>query len=357
MKRIIIALVIVPALAVAVSAWKEYPIALPEWCTSIYDVAVNAGGEGYAFAGDGHNPGRQYLLKLRNGVWTPGVPPPTNIAFPCASADGAVYAVDDSGSGVIYRSVGSYWEKVAIPSQLGLGVFDGVAAVSRNEYWAYGTTTKGVIIAFYFLNDKATRIFILGKLAEAHHSSTSYIAIPRAASPSGDCYLVVQATDNPFNSHRWMLYILRTDGTFAGYPFPLNNYYCDGLSVYQAGDVRVMLTVNSGNESSLYGFANGIFRPIATFPERVHLESYPSPTEGWGKHYPSSIYHFTGGGVQPADTVNGHVSDLDMVGPTEGWAVGCRIKNGVYKPAMWHYSDLEPSITPTSLGRVKAAFK
>ena len=357
MKKALIVLCVVPALTIAVRTWKEYPVALPEWCTSIYAVAVNAGGVGYAFASDGNVPGRQYLLNLRNGVWTPGVPPPANLAYPCVAADGAVYAIDNGGRGTIYRSEGSYWEKAAVPGPVGLDVFDGVAAVSRTEYWAYGTTTRGVVLAFYFQNDKVTRVFDLGRLSEAHYSSTPTIAVPRAASPNGDCYLVVQASDNPFNSNRWMLYILRTDGTFAGYPFPLNNYYCDGLSVYQPGDVRVMLTVNSGNESRLYAFAGGVFREIGTFPERVHLESYPSPTEGWGKHWPSRIYHWTGGAVTPADTVNGHVSDLDMVGPTEGWAVGCRVTNGVYTPVMWHYSDSEPSLTPTSLGRVKAAFR
>jgi len=347
---------LLPALAAAVSTWKEYTPEVPGWCVGVYELALNGGGEGYAFIHDGYNNGRQYVLKLQNGVWTPGVPPPVHIGASSIAADGTVYAVDDRWSGVVYRFEGGSWEKVGFPEQFGLRVFEGVAAVDRREFWAYGTTVRGAVIVVYFLDDRPLRIFDLGKLVQAGHWSCAEIAVPRAASPSGDCYFAVQASDNPFNSNRWMLYILRTNGTFAGYPFPLNNYYCDGLTAYQPGDVRIMLTAE-GAPSRLYGFAGGVFREIIAFPERVVMESQPTPADGWGYNPPNNkIYHWSAGALTPAVDIDGDVSCLDMVSATEGWAGGLKTVNGVRTPAMWYYSD-EDALTPTSLGRVKAAFR
>lgn len=357
MKKYLLFLIALPALIGALSVWKDYPIAVPSQYNHFYTVAVSVNGVGYAFATDGHNNGKQYLLKLRTGQWTPGTAPPVSLARPSVSPDGTLYSIDTSRSGNVYRYEGESWKIVALPKRFALEVFERVAAVGPHEFWAQGTTAEGYVIVVYFQNDQPYKVFYLGQLVEPHGGATASMAVPRTAAPNGDCYIAIQASNNPFNNYRWMLFVLRSDGNFAGYAFPLDQYLCDGISIYQGGNVRIMLTANSNADSRLFSFAGGVFREVAIFPERVRLASYPTPVDGWGRHYPNRIYHWTAGAIAPAVTIDGTVSALDMVSGTEGWAVGSKMVNGESRPAMWHYSDVEPSLTPTSLGRVKAAFK
>lgn len=359
MRKWFLGALLIPVVSAAVSTWKDYPVLVPEWCVGVYELAVNSTGEGYAFIHDGVNTGQQYLLHLRNGVWTPSTPPPVHLARPSIAADGTVYGVDDRGSGAVYRCRGTSWEKVAECVPFGLRVFEGAAAVSSQEFWAFGATARGVIVAVYFRGGKAEQIYRLGQMVPAEYLGLCSIAVPRTSSPNGDCYLVIYASDNPFGSSRWILYVLKTDGSFYGYPIPADGNYCDGLSIYQPGDVRIMLTeIWPVSGSHLYGFANGVFREIMTFPERVHLESYPTPADGWGLSFArNAIYHWTGGALTPAVPVDGTLVCLSMASATEGWAGGLRGTSRARTPALWHYSDAEPSLTPTSLGRVKGAFK
>jgi hypothetical protein len=165
----------------------------------------------------------------------------------------------------------------------------------------------------------------------------------------------MKASGNPFNNNIWMVWRLQTNGTATAYPFPLENHTCDGIVGYETGSVKIMLTAYSG-ASRLYNFSDGIFREILTFPERVRMQCYTSPSDGWGLTSYSRIYHWAGGVLMPSVTLDGDLSDLDMVSATEGWAGGHKTKNGIRTPTLWHYFDYE-DITPTSLGRVKAVFK
>jgi len=56
------------------------------------------------------------------------------------------------------------------------------------------------------------------------------------------------------------------------------------------------------------------------------------------------------------EVLDGDARDLDMVSVYDGWAIGSYNPGGGNVPRIWHYTS-GAVITPTSLGRVKAAFR
>jgi hypothetical protein len=142
------------------------------------------------------------------------------------------------------------------------------------------------------------------------------------------------------------------------YTIPLVNYNCDGLAAYQAGEVRLTMTpYGSMSGTVLLKFSNGAFTQLQTFPDRVLLKCYPSPSEGWGTTYTSKVYHWTDAGFSEFYTLPGEVDDLDFVNVNDGWAVGTYGSGSNAVPKMWHYTSSGAAVVPASLGRVKAAFK
>ena len=355
MRKVVWVILLLPAVAMAVGVWREIALELPSNYLTVYAVAVNNNRVGYAFAGDGYSPGACLTLELKNGNWSPLIAAPKHLIYPSVAPDGALYAVDDRGSGEVYRLYNAVWKIVAIPAKFGLDTFTGVAAVSAREFWATGATTAGNCVVVHFVDEEAVMVYNLGPLNAASSPSNLKIVIPRVSSPSSDCYVAVHAGGNPYGSARWLLFVLEGDGSFRGYPLPRENYYCDGLASYLPGEVRVMQSILNG-DSVLYRFANGVFTEVISFPERVRLESYSTPNDGWGIHSPSKIYHWTGGAVAPAVDLGADVTDLDMFDAHNGWAVGSVVRVARV-PMIWQYKDEQPSLTPTSLGRVKAAFR
>ncbi len=353
MKKVLIAgLLCFSAAPFALATWKEYPFDYPPYVISVTTVAVNAGGCGYALTAAYTDIIPAPLLELKAGVWTKLNAPPTPMARISIANDNTLYATDQNGSGVVYRFVPpNSWLDVGIPVNYGFSRFNDVAAVSVNAWWATadGSSGDGVV---YFEAGHPAKVWNLGETNVSSH----YIIVPQTGNPSGEAYVMMKVWSFSYNSYRWALFVLKPTGGYSQYWVPVDSSVCDGLAAYVAGEVRFILTPNAGGPSYLYSWKNGAFTQLQTFPERVVLQCYTSPSEGWGTTYGPKVYHWSDGGFTDTETLNGTVKDLDMVSAYDGWAVGNYGSGSSIVPRMWHYTS-GAAVVPTSLGRVKAAFK
>jgi hypothetical protein len=356
MRTLFVAKVFLAASAFA-GTWTEYPVTFPPTITAITDLSVNDAGSGGALP-SGPYEAVGPTLGLNNGTWSYYATPPKRIAYSSTADDGTIYAVDGGTSpSYLWRlKLPGSWEIAAYATDYGFGRFTGVAGVNANSWWAVadgGGAGKddGVV---YFEQGKPAKVWKFGDTTTAEH----FIVIPRVADPTGEAYAMLKLLVASYNDSRWCLFVLNPSGEYSGYVAPTGNMVgCDGLAAYQPGDVRLMLTPYSSGASLLYKFSNGTFTLLETFPERVILRSYPSPSEGWGTTNTSKVYHWTDAGFSSTYTLPGDVLDLDFVNVNDGWAVGAYGSGSDRVPKMWHYTSSGATVVPSSLGRVKAAFK
>jgi hypothetical protein len=329
---------------------------VPAGITYLNGVTVNNAGIGCATGTVENNmPG---VIKLKAGVWRLTSAPPYVLTQSSASPDGTLYAVDMHGLGVVWRLAanGGYWNTVVTGGFIGVHKYYAVAALGPREVWAFGVDTDGLGKIAYFKNDMPDRIFNLGRVSQGSEGAAhTAIVAPRNANPSGEVYFAVNVRSTEFGKAGWYLFGLHPSGEMAHYLLPPGTgYYCDGLAAYSPGEVRVAMTADGGGHTRMYSLIGGEFALLLTIPERVTLEAYPSPNEGWGVTGKDRVYHWSDSGFSNVYVLDGDVRDLDMISALEGWAVGRAAQTGL--PVLWHYSA-NPNIAPTSLGRVKALFR
>ena len=234
------------------------------------------------------------------------------------------------------------------PGDYGFTKFCKVAAVDQSAFWvtAAGTSSDGGVI--YFERGKPGKAFYLN----AADPTVSYIVVAGAGSLEDTAYCVMQTTAG--SDYIYALWVLKATGETTRFDIPApTGYGCDGLAVNAPGEARVMMSPGSGGAGSrLYSFKAGTFTLVATYPTRVVLSCYSSPSEGWGHNYGSTIYQLLGASYVTHD-IQGKVNGIGMVNGNDGWAVGSY--NG--QPQMWHYTSSRANVVPASLGRVKATFK
>jgi hypothetical protein len=349
-----------PALSSA-GQWSEYPITLPTRYETIRAMAVNYAGIGYATVG-GQYEFNGPLLKLENGEWQPLEPPPVDMAYLSITPEGTLYAIDNYGSGNVWRysSAGRHWNCVLTPGAAGLVKFKRVAGVGPDEFWALGSSPDAHAIVAYYRDGGVARLYDLGRYrTDPHLSTLGHIVAPRVENPGAEAYVAFQMNENEMWPSKWVLAVLKPEGGYSFYPIPRGEgYHVEGFVAYRPGEVRLGMVKNgAAGPTYIYAFENGRFREIAYYAERVVLRCYVTPSDGWGTSYTNKVYHWTTAGPGEFYILSAVVKDVGMVNVNDGWAGGYeRLPGGVTKAIMWHYTD-NPAVTPTSLGRVKAVFR
>jgi hypothetical protein len=262
-----------------------------------------------------------------------------------------------AGGHTIYRlSPGAqYWQGIGDPFAVGLRNFEAVVGVGRYEYWAAGVrSTDGHGLVIYYLNDNPRQIFDLGRIDPYNQWACFVLAAPRTANPSGEVYAIAMVRPELEPKGKYELSVLNPSGEVVSYDVPISaTYHCGGLVARAPGEVRVSFDCG---DSVIFAFANGKFTEVARYADRCDVKAYPTPSDGWGVSLREKVYHWTPAGPSEEYVLSGRVRDLDFITPGSGWAVGMKKVEGEWVGMMWRYTS-DVSITPTSLGRVKALFR
>jgi hypothetical protein len=343
--------------AFAIGTWEEYKPESFEAVTSIGDVAFNASGTGFASSSTLSGGNRNYTWKYSRGKWKKAPEPYVRVVDLTVGRNGSCYGLPEGGH-TIYRLSPSaqYWQGIGDPFAVGLRRFEAAVGIGRREYWAAGVRSKdGHGLVIHYVNDKPRQIFDLGRLDPDNKSAAFKIAAPRIANPSGEVYAVAIVRPGEEPTGRFQLSVLRPSGEITHYVVPISGGYgCGGLVARAPGEVRV--SFHSASESIIFAFANGKFTEVARYADRCDVKAYPTPSDGWGVSLREKVYHWTPAGPSEEYILSGWVRDLDFINPGFGWAVGRKKIEGEWVGMMWRYTS-DVSITPTSLGRVKALFR
>ncbi len=342
--------------AFAVGTWEEYKPESFESVSSIGDVAFNATGTGFAASSILSGGKRNYVWKYGRGKWKKAPDPYERISRLTIGGDGSCYGLPDGGRTIFRLSPGAqYWQGIGDPFAVGMDRFRAVVGVGPREYWAAGREkTNGHGLVIYYVNDQPWQIFDLG-LLNPYHDVSIWLTVPRSANPSGEAYAVSTYYQGIQPEWEYRLYILKPSGEISYYKIPISKgYTCGGLVARAPGEVRV--SFNRAGDSVIFAFANGKFTEVARYADRCDVKAYPTPSEGWGVSLREKVYHWTPAGPSEEYVLSGRVRDLDFINPGSGWAVGKKQVEGEWVGMMWRYTS-EVSITPTSLGRVKALFR
>jgi hypothetical protein len=232
--------------------------------------------------------------------------------------------------------------------------FEAVVGVGPSEYWAAGVKTDGHGLVVCYENDQPRQIFDLGRIDPYNQSACFVLAAPRTANPGGEAYAVAAVRPEMQPEGKYQLSVLNPSGEIASYDIPIPSAYaCGGLVARAPGEVRV--SFNNG-DSFIFAFSNGKFSEVAHYQGRCDVKAYPTPDEGWGVSLQEKVYHWTTAGPSEEYVLSGWVLDLDFINPGSAWAVGKKRAGGVWVGMMWRYTS-DVTVTPTSLGRVKALYR
>jgi len=344
--------------AFAVGTWEEYKPESFEAVTSIGDVAFNASGTGFAASSTLSGGNRNYTWKYSRGEWRKAPDPYERVVDLTVAHDGSCYGLPEAGLTICRLSPGAqYWQHIGDPFAVGLRRFETAVGIGPHEYWAAGVkSANGHGLVIYYDNDQPRQTFDLGLLDPNNQTAGFLIAAPRAATPSGEVYVVaiVRPSEEP-NKGRFQLSILKPSGEISHYDAPISEgYACGGLVARAPGEVLV--SFNTAGDSVIFSFSNGKFTEVARYADRCDVKAYPTPSEGWGVSYREKVYHWTTAGPSEEYSLSGYVYDVDFINAGSGWAAGKKQVEGVWVGMMWRYTD-EVNVTPTSLGRVKALFR
>jgi hypothetical protein len=343
--------------AYAFGTWEEYKPESFEHVISIGDVAFNASGTGFAASSSMSGGRRDYVWKYGRGKWKKAPDPYERVVRLTVGSNGSCYGLAEGGH-TIYRLPpgGQYWQGIGDPFAVGMRRFRAAVGISPHEYWAAGVRSKdGHGLVIHYVNDKPRQIFDLGCLDPNNIGASFKIAAPRTANPSGEVYAVAIVRPGEEPTGRFQLSVLRPSGEITHYDVPISSgYACGGLVARAPGEVRV--SFNRAGESIIFAFANGKFTEVARYADRCDVKAYPTPSDGWGVSLREKVYHWTPAGPSEEYILSGYVRDLDFINAGSGWAVGKKKVEGEWVGMMWRYTS-EVSITPTSLGRVKALFR
>ncbi len=341
--------------AFAVGTWKEYKPETFEYVSTIDDVAFNAAGKGFAASNTLSGGNRNYVWKYSRGKWKKAPDPYERVVDLTVGRDGSCYGLPDGGMTIWRLSPGAeYWQAVGDPFKVGIRCFEAVVGVGAREYWAAGVKTNGHGLVVYYKNDLPRQIFDLGLLDPLHLGAGLRLVVPRSASPSGEAYAVAMVRPVIEPKGKYQLSVLDPSGEIASYEVPISTRYaCGGLVARAPGEVRV--SFNAG-DSVIFAFTNGKFTEVRRYPGRCDVTAYPAPNEGWGLSLRETVYHWTDYGPSEEYVLSGQARDLDFINPGSGWAVGKKQLEGTWVGIMWRYTS-DVTVTPTSLGRVKALFR
>jgi hypothetical protein len=343
--------------AFAIGTWEEYKPESFEHVSGIGEVAFNASGIGFAASSTLSGGNRNYTWKYSRGKWKKAPDPYERVVRLTIGPNGSCYGLAEGGHTIYRLPPGAqYWQGIGDPFAVGMRRFEAVVGVGRYEYWAAGVKgANGHGLVIHYVNDKPRQIFDLGCLDPNNKTAAFKIAAPRTANPSGEIYAVAIVRPGEEPTGRFQLSVLKPSGEITHYAVPISGGYgCGGLVARAPGEVRV--SFHSAGNSIIFAFANGKFTEVARYADRCDVKAYPTPSEGWGLSYREKVYHWTPAGPSEEYMLSGYVYDLDFINAGSGWAVGKKQVEGEWVGMMWRYTS-DVSITPTSLGRVKALFR
>ena len=309
---IVVAIVVAASFGYASSGWLEFRSPTEKDINAVTFVNDN---NGWAVGYWGE------ILRYRNGRWVINFTWPTqyfqDVAFGTANFG---LAVGYKGSGAVFN--GTKWNAADLPTTRNIW---GVTIPPGQNLVAWAVGERGTVFRWTGGNKGAWSYWNIGTLAALHDVHFSSPDTGWLCGNNGRVYR--------FSASEWT----------AASAVTATNFYC----IHALSDNNVWAGGASGR---IFHYEGVSWVQVATpTTAAVREMAFTGPTEGWAACDDGVMLHYDGVSWKKYDTTpptGESFSGLYMVNGAHGWAVGT-------KGTIYEYRNF-PSVTPTSIGKIKA---